>query len=173
MSIMLMNDPAAEAASHIERLYEEYQRPLLAYLKRLVSDHEAAEDLCQDTFAKALQRWEQHNAQSNVVAWLYRIATNNAYDHLRRRRRRILTRLIELEAFPTATSAPESRLAESEPVRAALARIPPQYRVPLLLTSQGHSTEEIAAALGCSCLAVKMRLFRARERFRRVYRGDA
>ncbi len=169
---MPASDPL-DATGSVEQLYELYQRPLLAYLKRLVSDQEAAEDLCQETFIKALRNWTQHDTAANVVAWLYRIATNRAYDYLRRRRRLRFTRLIEVEAFPSRAGAPDARLAEGEPVRAALAQMPPQYRVPLLLINQGHSTEEIAAALGCSSVAVKMRLFRARERFRQVYRGDA
>ena len=46
------------------------------------------------------------------------------------------------------------------------------YRLPLMLHSyQGHSTQEIAEALGCSNSAVKTRLFRARDRFRQVYQA--
>ena len=55
-------------------------------------------------------------------------------------------------------------------MRRALAQLPARYRVPLLCCA-GHSLQEIADALGCSHAAVKMRLLRARERFRQVYQG--
>ena len=75
------------AGAYVELLYEEYQRPVLAYLTRLVSDREAAEDLCQETFIKAMRGWEGRDPTASVAAWVYRIATNTAYDYLRRRRR--------------------------------------------------------------------------------------
>jgi RNA polymerase sigma-70 factor (ECF subfamily) len=152
----------------VERLYHEHRRPILAYLVRLVGDREAAEDLCQETFLKALRSWARHDPAASPVAWLYRIATNTAYDHLRRRRRAALAPLVEVD---TLAGAPAG-LDESEGVRRALAQLPARYRVPLLLHAcAGHSLYEIADALGCSHAAVKMRLLRARERFRQVYQG--
>ncbi|MBC7240335.1 MAG: RNA polymerase sigma factor, partial [Chloroflexi bacterium] len=58
-------------------------------------------------------------------------------------------------------------------VQEALLRLSPEYRVPLILYSvQGYSTAEIAEMLGISAGAVKTRLYRAREAFRRIYQGD-
>src|SRR3954469_11701330 len=70
----------------VESLYETYHGPLLAHLVHLVDDRAAAEDLCQETFLKVLRAWEAGAPIVNVSAWLYRIATNTAYDHLRHRR---------------------------------------------------------------------------------------
>ncbi len=169
--IMATADPAG--AHGLERLYQDYQRPILAYLLRLVGQRETAEDLCQETFVKALRGWAHRDSQANAAAWLYRIATNTAYDHLRRCRRVCFTPLLETTPTPNPTHAIEACLAESEPVRAALARLPLRYRVPLVLhTCLGHSLQEVATMLGCSEAAAKMRLFRARERFRKVYQGQ-
>jgi RNA polymerase sigma-70 factor (ECF subfamily) len=153
-------------------LYTDYQRPVLAYLTRLVSDRETAEDLCQETFIKALRGWESRDPTASVVAWLYRIATNTAYDHLRRQRRIRFTPLVDTDE-PNADGMPlESHLDEREPVLRALAQLPAMYRLPLVLHSyEGRSTQEIADTLGVSNSAVKTRLFRARERFRQVYQG--
>jgi RNA polymerase sigma-70 factor (ECF subfamily) len=159
-------------AACIELLYQEYQRPVLAYLTRLVSDREAAEDLCQETFIKALRGWEGRDATASVVAWLYRIATNTAYDYLRRQRRIRFTPLADTDDGGVEGVALESHLDDREPVMNALAQLPTMYRLPLVLHScEGRSTQEIADALGCSNSAVKTRLFRARERFRQVYQG--
>jgi RNA polymerase sigma-70 factor (ECF subfamily) len=168
--------PKTECRTHagafIEPLYEEYQRPILAHLNRLVGDREAAEDLCQETFIKALRAWEGRDPTASVAAWLYRIATNTAYDYLRRRRRIRFSPLIDTDQPPSGAHSMESRLDEREPVQNALAQLPPMYRLPLVLHSyEGHSTQEIAEALGCSNSAVKTRLFRARDRFRQVYRA--
>lgn len=162
--------PAAHAA--IERLYQSHYGALLAHLIRLVGDHMLAEDLCQETFLKALRGWEQQAAIANQTAWLYRIATNTAFDHLRRRRRFHFAPLYECDS--SADEAGQAELIERRvdtqgPVRRALAQLPPESRRLLLSSTAGHSTQELAAALECSDAAVRLRLFRARERFRKVY----
>ena len=156
----------------IINLYEIYRQPILAYLTRLVSDQDIAEDLCQDTFVKALRSWSRHEPNANPVAWLYRIATNTAYDHLRRCRRIRFVPLPDIDIATQQTAISESHLEDQEPVRKALLQLPPEYRIPLVLHScEGRSTQEIADTMGCTNGAVKTRLFRARERFRQVYRG--
>jgi RNA polymerase sigma-70 factor (ECF subfamily) len=168
--------PLSENRTHpgacIELLYEEYQRPVLAYLTRLVSDRETAEDLCQETFIKAMRGWEGRDPSASVAAWIYRIATNTAYDFLRRRRRIRFMSLIDGDSPPSGAHSMESRLDEEEPVQQALAQLPAMYRLPLVLHScEGRSTQEIADAMGVSNSAIKTRLFRARERFREVYQA--
>ena len=156
----------------VELLYEEYQRPVLAYLTRLVSDREAAEDLCQETFIKAMRGWEGRDPSASVAAWLYRIATNTAYDYLRRRRRIRFMPLIDIDTPPSGAHSMESRLDEEEPVQRALAQLPAMYRLPLVLHScEGRSTQEIADPMGVSNSASKTRLLRAPERFREGYQG--
>jgi RNA polymerase sigma-70 factor, ECF subfamily len=165
----VMHEQMNDSTSSVEHLYQEHRRPILAYLTRLIDDREAAEDLCQETFLKALRSWAQHDQSASPIAWLYRIATNTAYDHLRRRRRAILMPLVE--ALPGGYT-PELWLGERELVHSALAQLPAHYRVPLLLqVCAGHSLSEIADALGCTPSAIKMRLLRARERFRQLYQG--
>lgn len=169
--MLSMSEPQTTTETCIETLYEQYQQPMLAYLTRLVSDREAAEDLCQETFIKALRSWATHDPSASSTAWLYRIATNTAYDYLRRRRRIRFTPLADVDQRSGAEES-ISNLDEREPVQRALAQIPAIYRLPLVLHScEGHSTQEIADRLGCSNSAIKTRLFRARERFRQVYQS--
>jgi RNA polymerase sigma-70 factor (ECF subfamily) len=151
----------------IEALYRAQHGPLLAHLVRLVGDPSAAEDLCHETFLKALRTWDRQAEILNADAWLRRIATNTAYDYLRRRRR------IQFAPLDEATqphgASMESRLHEQEPVWRVLAQLSPPARQLLLCANAGHSTEELAAALKCSDTAVRLRLFRARQQFRRAY----
>jgi RNA polymerase sigma-70 factor (ECF subfamily) len=158
-------------ATAIEALYRAQHATLLTYLTRLVGDRAAAEDLCHEAFLKALRGWNQQIRIANPSAWLRRIATNTAYDYLRRCRRIHFAPLDEATRPADAADAIESRLHEQEPVRRVLAQLSPQARRLLLWASAGHSTEELAAALECSDVAVRLRLFRAREQFRRAYRA--
>ncbi|NOK61284.1 MAG: hypothetical protein GFH27_549305n53 [Chloroflexi bacterium AL-W] len=155
-----------------EDFYASHQRAIETHLIRLVSDPEVAADLCQDSFLKAMRGWNQRDSSANTIAWLYRIATNTAYDYLRRRRR---IQFISLENIPgtlnTATT-PAPQVDEQSPVYEALAQLPSKYKLPLVLHScAGHTVGEIADALGCTNSTIKTRLFRARETFRQVYQG--
>jgi RNA polymerase sigma-70 factor (ECF subfamily) len=163
--------PAPDLHATLGAIYEAHRAQLLAHLTRLVADRTLAEDLYQETFLKALRHWDQCDRIANVTAWLYRIATNTAYDHLRRRRRITFSSLDPAAPALHDEGAMESRLHEQEPIQRALARLSPDARRLLILcVHAGHTTQELAAALACSDAAVRLRLFRARARFRRIYR---
>lgn len=170
---LALDSAGADREAVFERLFRDYQRSIYIYLCRLVGDQKQAEDLTQDAFVKAYRALDRLPAEANVRAWLYRIATNTALDWLRRRRLISWLPLFERDHHPaTSTSFAESSL-ESVAVQQALARLPARYRVPLVLyTCQGLSTQEIADILRISRGAVKTRLFRAREKFRRLYASE-
>src|SRR5581483_6847706 len=88
--------PAHQNETAIEKMYTAHQQALLAHLTRLLGDRMAAEDLCQETFLKVLRSWSNQAEIANAGAWLYRIATNTAYDYLRRRKRIQFTPLSEV-----------------------------------------------------------------------------
>ena len=153
----------------LERLYLEYHRPIVNYLYRMVGDSEQAEELAQDVFVRAYGGLFRLDEGSNYRAWLYRIATNLAYDTLRRRRLVSWFSLRETDADEQAGRGPD-RLAEQQAVQEALMRIPETYRSVLVLFSvQGYAVKEIAGLLGVSEGAVKTRLSRAREMFRKAF----
>jgi RNA polymerase sigma-70 factor (ECF subfamily) len=163
---------AAELADHFERLFVEFQTPILNYLYRLVGDSATAEDLAQEAFTRAWRARAQLPRIDNPRAWLYRIATNAARDHLRRRR--LLAWLPlggETSRHPNLSAGShEDASLESERMRGALLKLAPGYRIPLVLyTCQDCSVAEIAAALDLSPEAVKQRLVRARQQLREAY----
>jgi RNA polymerase sigma-70 factor (ECF subfamily) len=167
---LVLEDAQAEREATFERLFREHYGDILAYLYRLVGDRKEAEDLTQDTFLKAYRAWPDLAAGANVRAWLYRIGTNTALDRLRRRRLIAWLPLFERDSHPAARTYFAEAALESMAVQRALAQLPARYRVPLVLfTCQGLSTFEIAEILHISQGAVKTRLFRAREKFRRLY----
>jgi RNA polymerase sigma-70 factor (ECF subfamily) len=154
----------------IEQLYHEHHQPLRRYLERLVDDRTTAEDLCHESFVKALQHWDDRDQTGSARGWLYHIVTNTAYDHLRRQRRVAMTPLTDEHEAIAGAAALESQFADAEPVRAALNHLPEHYRVPLLLQLEaGYMLHTIAAMLGCNVNTIKTHLHRARLRFRQLY----
>jgi RNA polymerase sigma-70 factor (ECF subfamily) len=167
-----LEDEAIEASAtpiSIEHVYTDYYQPILRHLERLVSNHQTAEDLVQETFIKALRHWGQVDHVTSVRGWLYRIATNTAYDYLRRGRRIEIQPLTDDHA-QTFTAPPiETQFDDAEPILAALHRIPEHYRRPLLLTTAGYDHKHIAAALNSNVNTIKTRVHRARMQFRQHY----
>lgn len=160
--------PARTARAQLERLFADYQTPILNYLYRLVGDSALAEDLTQEAFTRAWQASARLPEIDNPRAWLYRIATNLAHDHHRRASLLAWLPFRERTAqVPVAGPDEAGDPLESERVRRALLRLSPEYRVPLVLyVCEEFSAAEIAEALSISRDAVKQRLVRARERLR-------
>src|SRR5262245_19229866 len=154
----------------IEQLYHEHYQPLRRYLARLLNDPATAEDVCHEAFVKALLHWDVCDQVANAPGWLYRIAKNTAYDHLRRQRRVAMTPLTDAHEALAGRAALETQLADAEPMWAALNHLPDHYRLPLLLQlAAGYPSHTIAAMLGCNVNTIKTRLRRARRRFRQLY----
>jgi RNA polymerase sigma-70 factor (ECF subfamily) len=134
-----------------------------------MGDPDRAEDLTQETFVRAYLALERGAAWDNPRAWLYRVASRLAINEHRRRKLIQWLPLWSTDVDPAP--GVETTIAERLAVREALAALPPKYRIPLVLYStEGYSVAEIAAMLELSASAVKVRLYRAREKFRRAYR---
>jgi RNA polymerase sigma-70 factor, ECF subfamily len=161
-----------------EELVRRYQRPIVAYVYRMVGDYDAALDLTQEVFIKVYGSLERYRPEFKFSTWIYRIAHNAAIDHLRRQGG-VRTEDLEVEAEggrtfekPLASSAPtpeqlserSERRAEIEEVVQAL---PPAYRE-LIVLRHAHdlSYDEIAEVTGLPLGTVKNRIFRAREAMR-------
>jgi RNA polymerase sigma-70 factor (ECF subfamily) len=166
----MTSDQQAEINTLFEQLFADYQQPLVNYLCRLVGDTARAEELAQEAFVKAYRALPRLPADANRRAWLYRIATNCGYDHLRRRRLIQWLPLMERDSGRSGHGDPATRLGEQDAVQRTLAQLSPDHRVVLILFSvEGYSTKEIGEMLGISQGAVKTRLCRAREKFRQLH----
>lgn len=71
----------------LRAMMDVYESRLYWHIRRLVVSHEVAQDLLQDTFIKVYQKFHQFNRQSQLYTWLYRIATNEALQHLKKIKR--------------------------------------------------------------------------------------
>jgi RNA polymerase sigma-70 factor (ECF subfamily) len=162
------------SAWSFDQIYEDYQVRIYHYVYHLVGDREQADDLTQDVFLKAFRTLPKMGASLKLSAWLYRIATNTAYDALRRRK--LISWLswqdLDYEPADTESADPQEMYGTIELVRAALCCMPQQYRAALLLfTQEGFSYSEIARILNIAESGVKMHLSRARQSFRAHYKA--
>ncbi len=175
--------PDAARLAVFDELYARYRSPLYNYIYRLIGDRDGADDLLQETFVKVYRALDSLPEGKGRAPWLYRIATNTCYDVLRRRR------LIAWlpwgrrdDGDETGAWQPEpvgddgdlaGRYAVSEGVWDALRSVPAALRAPLLLhVVHGFAYADIAATLGISEAAVKMRVSRARAAFKAAYQRD-
>jgi RNA polymerase sigma factor (sigma-70 family) len=141
-----------------ETLFREHQRNVYRWIVRIVRDPASAEDLSIEAF------WRMYRARATVDpsrgcgAWLRRIAVNVALDHLRR----VKPQVPLPEDFP-AGPAPDCAVQREtrRAIQRALAELPPRLRVVVQLgLVEDEPYNEIAAALGVSLNAVKVRMFR-------------
>jgi RNA polymerase sigma-70 factor (ECF subfamily) len=139
-----------------------------AYLRRLTGDRALADDLLQEACIRLLRSAREGGSDGEHAAFLYRTATNLAYDHWRRRGResRSLTRI----GWMPATEDPAPFGPDVERIFGALR---PRDRALLWLAHvEGHDHAEIARLLGLRRISVRVLLFRARaEMARRLRRA--
>jgi RNA polymerase sigma factor (sigma-70 family) len=152
-----------------DAILTEQAGPLTRRLSRIVGDRATAEDLRQETLARAW-RSAPRSAQAPVLrAWLHRTATNLALDELRRRKRRDHVPLHAAMADPAASDAHRDPL-----LRDALATLTAHQRLVLLLRFEaGLSLREVGELLDLSEDAARKRVARARAAFLDAYRDGA
>jgi RNA polymerase sigma-70 factor (ECF subfamily) len=149
-------------------LFEQFHAPILNYLHRMVSDRALAEDLTQDTFIKAYKALPKTKPDLAFKAWLYRIATNTALSHLRR------GKIVQFLPFIGDREHNDERVdhavTRQTDIENVLNQLPKHYAAVLLLRHyQGLSLAETAEALDITENAAKLRLFRARKAFAKIY----
>ena len=176
-------DLVATAVSGIEGSFEElvrrYQRPISAYVYRMVGNYESALDLTQEIFIKVYNSLERYRAEFKFSTWIYKIAHNAAVDHLRRTATREQSLVVGPEGDQFELPIESSRLSpeqESErrerrvEIETVVRALPANYRELIILRhSQDLSYEEIVEVTGLPLGTVKNRLFRAREMMRQQF----
>ena len=152
-----------------ERLYELYRARIFNLALRIVQSYEDARDITQEVFIKAYRQLPGRDAEMEIKPWLYRVAVNACYDHLRARR--VHSDIDEVENLTRAVGLDTFEQAElSHQLEQTLAGLSERHRTVLLLKDiHGLRHDEIAGILGVSRGATETLLFRAREAFRQKY----
>jgi RNA polymerase sigma-70 factor, ECF subfamily len=162
-------------AGEIEKIFRDEAGRALATLIRLVGDFDLAEDVLQEAFAIALERWPREGLPSNPRAWLVNVGRNKAIDRLRRQitfrgRQQQLAREIELSASDAGEAAHAGAL-DDDMLRLIFTcchhSFAPEVQVALTLrTVCGLSTAQVARAFLASEDAMAQRLVRAKQKIR-------
>jgi RNA polymerase sigma-70 factor (ECF subfamily) len=146
-----------------ESLFRLHQRSVYGWILRIVRDPAAAEDLTVETFWRIHRAHDRFESARPFEPWARRIATRAALDWLRARRPESELTDQDVADLPSKSAADPGIAAEIRLKTAqAFARLPPNLRVAAalsLIEEQPH--REVAAALGISVGAVKLRVFRA------------
>ena len=157
-------------ASELAGILPEQMPALYRYVRSISRDDATAEDLTQETLARALERAATLKSPGSLRSWLFRIGHNTTIDFYRRRREEPSEDLaLEVEGrwrdddYTVDAAVVVTRTETADEVRDALVRIPVSYRsVVVLHDAEGWTAQEIADVMDLSLPATKQRLRRGR-----------
>lgn len=146
--------------------------PILhAFSRNLVRNADRADDIVQETLAKAWAKQTSFAYGTNLKAWLFTIARNEFYSQARKLGREV-QHTVEVDTLPTAAFAMQPEQESSLGLRElheALARLPQRQREALVLVGvSGHSYDEAAEMCRCPAGTIKSRVNRARSRLQEL-----
>jgi RNA polymerase sigma-70 factor (ECF subfamily) len=171
-------------AAALNRLIARWQRPLHGFAYRYCQNQTDAEDLVAQTFVRLYQQRLRFKADTKLSAWLFTTLTNLCHNHHRWKKRHPTINLetsssssdtsanqgLAQDSLASEQMAPDRALEHDEvlaSVRAAIARLPHDLKIALLLHHYDHlSYREISEITGCSERGVETRLYRARLQLR-------
>lgn len=177
-AVALLHDKRPDA---IERALALLQQTVFAFSMRVCGHREDAEDTMQDVLVKSISHLPNFESPKALVVWLYTVAKNQCL--MKRRRSKfapkqelsleeLMPNAGELDSLGTSNQPhPDTMLMreeDAERVRRAILRVPPPYRLILVLHDmEGLDTDEVAKITGLRAGTVRVRLHRARLFVRR------
>lgn len=183
---MTPNEQAMDRARRFEQDVLPFMSQLYPAALRMTKNASDAEDLVQETIAKAYTAFHQFRPGTNLRAWLYKILANTFINTYRKRRREPATAPgadfqedWQVSADPLTPPAPSAeaealdRLADSD-ILSALRELPEEFRVAIYLADiEGYPYREIAEMMGTPLGTVMSRLHRGRNRLRQKLTSHA
>src|SRR6267154_350011 len=184
--VLLVRRSQNGEVSAYEDLVRMHQHRVLAVVGGILRGSEDVEDVAQQALAKAYFSIRRFDLRSAFGTWLYKIAVNECWDYLRKKKVRRLVYEADMseEQVRKLDSVPEHSFGDPRPRGDAVSRVEQRQLVERLLGEldekdqlmlvmkevEGFSVEEIGEVLGLNVNTVKVRLFRARGRLVEVYR---
>lgn len=166
-----------------ETLMDRYKPRIFSLMYRMIHSEAEANDLVQEAFMKAFNSLASFNNEFAFSTWLYKIATNNCIDYIRKKRLNTFSIDKPLtykdsqykQELPDVTYHPEESLLRKERtgfIKKAIENLPEKYKTAIMLRHNEDKTyEEIALILDIPIGTVKARIFRAREMLNKTLRS--
>lgn len=169
--VVLLEAVRSGDADAFSGIIQKYQMRVTRYLYRMTGDWETAKDLAQDTFIQAYKSIIKSKINSSFQAWLYRVATNNSHQFFRKSKSK---RATSLEATAgeeyLATKDSTNSVIENLIIKETLLLVDKDKRICLLLHFwEGFKYREISEIIGISEEAVRKRVARGCQEFRKQY----
>ncbi len=174
------NAPSGDMRA-FDKLVERHQGQILANCRYLTGSADDAQDLAQEVFVKAFFALPKLDRVAAFASWIKRIKVNHCLNFIRKRKGKTFVDVQD----PVTETEPELRVPasaerevgakdEQARIREVLDELPDTLRLPLIMRDlDGMTYHEIAEALKVGLSAVKMRIKRGREEFRRLYDREA
>jgi len=173
--IILIDEAIAGKQEAYQRLMTKYRQLIYNLIFRMIRNKEDVEDLTQEAFIKAFNSLDKFDKQFSFSTWLFKIATNNCIDYLRKKKLNTFSIDKELGSedddyqfeIPDSERTPDKNLMESERkkiLEEAIENLPSKYKSVILLRHRDEKDyEEIAKKLKLPLGTVKAHIFRGRE----------
>src|SRR5438128_1547868 len=128
------------------QLFEAYRARVYSTARHILGSDAAAKDVTQQVFLTAWRHLDRFRSEGEFGPWLYRVAVNSCLNERRR-----LRRFVDTEPREPSACAEQEDAVLARQIQAALGRLSPKLRVPLVLRHiEGLSYDEIAEVLGCT-----------------------
>lgn len=158
------------------RLLEKYQERTYWHIRKLVIVHEDADDICQDTFIKVFKSLSKFKEDSNLFTWIYRIATNESLNFLKKKRTKFLLPIYDYEN-ELCSKLSESDLIDGEKIelelQKAILTLPEKQRVVFNLKYfEGLDYKQISSITNTSVGGLKASYHHAVTKVKKYLRVD-
>jgi RNA polymerase sigma-70 factor, ECF subfamily len=159
-----------------QEIVEKYQSKVFSIIGGIVRQRNDVEDIAQQVFAKVYFSIRNFDFRSSLITWIYKIAVNESFDYLRKKKVRKLVyesdmsedevrRLENTEPSGSRQPRADSSLAQRDYLVKLLTRVSEEERSLLILKEvEGFSVEELARKMGMNENTIKVKLFRARQK---------
>ena len=155
------------------KIHDQFYDPVRKFILAYVKDEWVADDLIQETFIKVQKNLDGVRDPAKLLSWIFRIAYNVCHDHFRQAKRSSLNdRTIQQEIITFKEALVQKELEQHQMgqcVQDKMDLLPPDYRTVLILSNiMTFSQKEIAEIMGISVANVKVKVHRARKKFRAI-----
>ncbi len=173
---VLVRRAQAQDEMAFREIVERYQSKVFSIIYGILRNHNDAEDIAQQVFAKIYFSIKNFDFRSSLLTWIYKITVNECYDYLRKKRVRKLvyeSDFSEEDAQRMENSEPASdhrpnideSLEKRDLAMKLLSKLSEEDRALILLKEvEGHSVEELAGMTGMNENTIKVKLFRTRQK---------